>query len=157
MSRMLNKKTAAIVSVLFLVAAGGAYAYFSQSGGGTGTATTGTGVDIVVTQVSTPTGLTPGSGTQALSGTFTNPNTSPVHIVSVTAALAAPTGGAGTCTVANYRINTPTTTFGTPLVVAANGGTGNWSGPTIEMLDTGVNQDGCKGATVNITYTTATV
>jgi hypothetical protein len=156
MSRMLNKKTAAIVSVLFLIAAGGAYAYFTQSGTGDGTATTGSGTGITVNQTSTVSALTPGSTAQALSGTLSNSNPGRVHVVSVTATLLSIQGSPAGCSIADYQINDPTYTYPTPIDLA-NGTGGAWSGPTIVMLDRNQNQDGCKGATVNIHYTTSSV
>ena len=156
MSRMLNKKTAAIVTVLFLVAAGGAYAYFTQTGSGSGTAATGSGSTVTVNQTSSITGLTPGSTPQALSGTFDNPNPGSVHVATVSATVSSVTGGAGgtpACTVTDYAI------AGSPLTVnatiIAGNGVGTWGGGgtlTIAMVDKGTNQDACKGATANITY-----
>jgi hypothetical protein len=155
MSRMLNKKTAAIVSVLFLIAAGGAYAYFTQSGTGSGTAATGSGTGITVNQTSTPANLTPGSTPLALSGTFTNTNSGSVGVATITATVTSVTGSVGTpaCTATDYAI------AGSPLAVnatiAAGTGVGGWGGGgtlTIAMVDKVTNQDACKGATANITY-----
>ena len=154
MSRMLNRKSAAIVGVLVLFAAAGAYAYFTQTGTGDGTAATGSGTGVVVIQTSTVTELTPGSAAQPLSGNFNNPNPGTVRVVSVTASLQSVTGGAGgtpACTIADYQINNPTAAVN--LTIAAGNGVGSWSGPTIQMLDPNTNQDACKGATVNVQYT----
>lgn len=158
MSRMLNKKSAAFVTVLLLVAAGGAYAYFTQTGSGSGTATTGSGSAITVNQTSSITGLTPGSAPQALSGTFDNPNPGSVRVASVTATLAAGavTDGAGAaitgCDNTDYVIAGATTTVNQTLT--PGNGVGTWSGPTLAMVNkTGSNQDACKGAIVHVTYT----
>jgi len=37
--------------------------------------------------------------------------------------------------------------------VASGTGVGSWSGLTIQLLNTAANQDNCKGATANISYT----
>lgn len=159
MSRVLNRKNSAIIGVAFLLVAAGAYAYWTQIGTGSDTAATGTGSAIIVNQTTNPVNLAPNSGTQPLSGNFDNPNPGTVMVASVTAALASISGGGsdGTidaCTIADYRINNAmTTTISNGGVIASGNAVGTWSGPTIEMLDRPESQDNCKGATVNITYT----
>jgi hypothetical protein len=54
------------------------------------------------------------------------------------------------CATSNYQLN------GFPLSIAGEvlaNDTSTWTGTSIQLLNTGVNQDGCKGATANITYT----
>ena len=138
-----------------LVAAVGAYAYWTNSGSGSGSAATGTNVAVTVVQTSTVSGLSPGSTPQALSGNFNNTNATPVYVTSVTASIASITGSVGTpaCTAADYQINSPTALVNAE--VPSGTAVGSWSGPTIEMLNTGANQDACKNATVNLTYTSA--
>ncbi|MEA2156405.1 MAG: hypothetical protein QOE11_2545 [Solirubrobacteraceae bacterium] len=153
MTRKFNRKALAIGAVFALLAAGGAYAYWTQTGSGTGTAATGSGSAIVVNQTTTVSALSPASTPQALSGNFNNPNPGTVRVATVTASLASISGGAGgtpACTTADYRINNPTATVN--ATIASGNGVGSWSGPTIEMLDAATNQDACKGATVNISY-----
>jgi hypothetical protein len=153
MSRMFNRKSAVVVGVLFLLSAAGAYAYFTQTGSGSGTATTGSAAGITVVQTSTPSGLTPGSAPQALSGNFTNPGGA-VHVATVTAALGSVTNALGDpidgCTTSDYQINSAHPTIN--LTIAGGTGVGAWSGPTLQMLDSGANQDACKGAIVHVTY-----
>ncbi len=157
MSRFMNKKSIVVVGVAFLLAAAGAYAYWTQAGTGSGTAATGSGVGITVNQTSTVTALTPASTPQALSGTFTNTNPGNVTVASVTATLDSITGGLGgtpACTIADYQINNATTTtISASGLIPSGTGVGTWSGPTIQMLDSATNQNACKGATVNISYT----
>jgi hypothetical protein len=154
MSRVFNRKSVAVVGVLFLLSAAGAYAYFTQTGSGSATATTGSTAPITVVQTSTISALTPGSTAQALSGKFNNPGGA-VHVTSVTATLASVTDALGDpiggCTTADYQINTPHPTI--DLTIAGGNGVGAWSGPTLQMLDSGANQDACKGAIVHVTYT----
>jgi len=152
-----RKRSVVIGIVAALAVAAGAYAYWTQTGSGSGTAATGSGTAITVNQTSTVTNLSPASTPQALSGTFDNPNSGTVHVTSVTATLASVTGGAGgtpACTIADYQINnSPTTTISAAGQIPAGTGVGTWSGPTIQMLDSATNQNACKGATVNISYT----
>jgi hypothetical protein len=151
-----KKRSIVIALVAALALSAGAYAYWTQSGSGTGSASTGSGTGITVNQTSVVSDLSPGSTPQALSGTFTNLNAGTVQVASVTATLASVTGGAGgtpECTIADYQINNPTTTtISGGGVIASGTGVGSWSGPTIQMLDSGTNQDACKGATVNVSY-----
>lgn len=154
MFRKINRKTLAIGAVLLLAAAG-AYAYWTGGGSGSGSAATGTTVGLTVTQTTTPTGLVPGGPTKALAGKFNNTNDGPVYVNEVNASISSVTGPNITvpnpCTAADYQLN------GFPVQVDAevDSGTaqGDWSGASIELLNTSSNQDGCKGATVNIAYT----
>ncbi|MEP6478897.1 MAG: hypothetical protein ABJB03_05865 [Rhodoglobus sp.] len=142
-----SKKILAIaaVTVLMLGGAGAAYAYWTAQGTGTGTGTTGTSQAINVVQTSTVTNLRPGGAPQALSGTFTNLNSAPVSITSVTATVAS-TSNVG-CTAADYVI-AGTITFTNPVDTGSA-----WSGATIAFLNSAsLNQDACKNATVNISY-----
>jgi hypothetical protein len=154
-----SKKTTAIVAagLLTVATAGGAYAYWTSSGSGSGSATTGTTATITVNQVGVPTGLYPsavGVGTQELSGTFTNSNASPVTITSVTATVTSISGG-GTadathpaCVPADYAIAGTSGANTVPVGTLV----GSWTGLNIQMVDNGLNQDTCKGATPIITY-----
>jgi hypothetical protein len=152
MSRLLHNKKITVLAVIgLLVAAGGAYAFWTQVGSGSGTATTGTSTALTIAQTSTVTALSPGAAAQALSGTITNPATGTVHVTSVTATLSAtglPTG----CTTSDYLITNPVATVNADV---AAGASTTWSGPTLKMVDTGVNQDLCKNATVTISYTSS--
>ena len=152
MFRKLNRKTVSVIGAVFLLAAVGAYAYWTGGGTGSGSAATGTSVAITVTQTSTPSGLYPGGPNAALSGTFTVPSASTVHVNEINATIASVTGpnidGSNPCDENDYRLN------GFPVVVNAAVTDGDpWSGASIQLLNSGTNQDGCKGATVGLTYT----
>lgn len=148
--RGLGKKTVAIVVgiVIAVVGAGVAFAFWTTGGSGTGTATTGTNATITVNQTSTITGLAPGSPAQTLSGTFTNNNTAPVFVTSVSATVTG-TSDPG-CTATDYTI-----AGSAPVNAQVPVGTGgSWTGLTIAFNNkVGTNQDACKNATVNIAYT----
>jgi hypothetical protein len=155
MSHLIKHKALAVFStVVVLAAACGAYAYWTNGGSGSGSAATGTNNAIVITQTSTPTGLYPGGSPAALAGKFNNTNAGPVHVNEVNATLSSVTGPnitVGTpCTVDDYVLD------GFPVQVDADvtSGTavGAWSGGSIAMVESGANQDGCKGATINLTY-----
>jgi hypothetical protein len=146
----IEKKAVAIAAgvVILVVAAGVAYAYWTNTGSGTGEATTGTNDSLVINQTSTITGLAPGEPAQVLSGTFDNPNDSPVFVTEVTATVTG-TDQDG-CDATDYTIG------GSAPVnaqVPSGDGVGSWSGPTIQFNNKpGANQDACKNAVVAIAY-----
>ena len=150
-----KKKTAVATIALMMVTGGAAVAYWSVGGSGTGTAQTGSTVDITVVQTSTVSGLAPGGSAQTLSGTFTNPNPGPVHVMTVTASIASITLAAGvpagTCDNTDFTLSNAAMTVNAEI---PNGtAQGSWSGATIQFNNKATNQDGCKGATVNLAYT----
>ncbi len=157
MPRVKSKKLAIVTgAVVVLGGTGIAYAYWSAGGSGTGSASTGTTVAITANQTTTVTAMAPGDSAQALSGNFDNPNSGPVYVTSVTASIAsvvkatgAPTGA---CTAADYTLAGAVMTVGAQ--VPAGTAQGAWTGATIKFNNSAVqNQDGCKGATVNLAYT----
>jgi hypothetical protein len=151
-----SKKVIAGGLAASVLTGGGAYAYWTGGGGGTGAAGTASGTMALTVSQTALTPMTPGMAAQTLSGTFGNTNTAPVYVATVTASITSVTGGAGACSLSNYSLLEPEMTVGAEVPV---GTLGTWGGvadgATIQMLDTGVNQDGCKGATVNLTYVIA--
>lgn len=150
--RTKSKRSLVIGSAMALLLIGGvAFAYWTNSGSGTGTATTGTNTAISIVQTNSSATLYPGGAPSTLSGTFNNPNTSPVYVNDVTATLASVTGSVGTpaCTVADYELVTPTISI--DAEVAADDTTA-WSGIQVRMLNSSTNQDACKNATINLSY-----
>ncbi len=157
-----KKRTYVLLGVLAVVAAMatvGAYAYWTAAGSGAGSATTGTiTAGITVNQTSSVSGLYPGGLAQALSGNFSNANTSNAYVTSVTASLSSVTmsssavvdAGHPACTVADFQLNNPTTSVGQDITPGA--ANGSWSGPSVQLLNTASNQDNCKNATLNISY-----
>jgi hypothetical protein len=150
-----RKRTLVLLAaaVAAVVAAFGAYAYWTSGGTGTGSAQTTTTADVTVNQTSASSGLYPG-GSVALSGDFDNPNAFPVYISSVTASVDSFSAQADLskdpCTEADFFIS------GSAPVgaqVAAGSAQGAWSGLALEMTNSGANQDNCKSITVPITYT----
>lgn len=142
-------------AALGLISGGAAFAFWTSGGSGTGSASTGDVSPLTVVQTSTITGLAPGLPAQTLSGTFTNPNSGPVYVSTVTASIASVTkaGGApaGTCDATDYTLSNAAMTVNAE-VLADDSST--WSGATIAFNNkASSNQDACKGATVNLSYT----
>jgi hypothetical protein len=158
MKLLKTKKGIALLAVVAVAAisAIGAYAYWTQGGTGVGSATAGDTTAVTVVQDSTTaSNLYPGGPAEDLSGHFTNPNASPVNIASVTAEVTSITG-AGTadtdhpaCSTADFEIGGDSDG---PYTALADDST-EWSGLTISLKETGLNQDTCKGATAHVTYT----
>ncbi len=158
--RRMSRKTIAVAAAAAVVLAGGgiAFAYWTAGGSGTGTAATGTNAPIVAVQTTTVSDMAPGDSAQPLSGNFNNDNPGPVYVSTVTASIAsvdkAPGAPAGTCTASDYTLATPIATVNAE--VPTGDGVGSWSGATIKFNNKPlVNQDACKGATVNLNYVIA--
>ncbi|WNV86086.1 hypothetical protein [Umezawaea sp. Da 62-37] len=154
--RKFSRKFTVVVAgaVLLLAGTGVAYAFWTAGGTGTGSAGTGVSADVVVQQTSTVTAMGPGVAPQTLSGNFDNANTGPVYVTDVTVSIDGVTqalGAVGACTAADYALVNPTMPVNAE--VPAGTGVGAWSGATIAFANSGVNQDGCQGATVNLLYT----
>lgn len=109
----------------------------------------------------TPGSLFPGASA-GLDLQITNPNTKPLSLTNISVALAEVTRSADAvsrnlpCTVADYTL----TQYSGPYPLTVPPGTSSLSGlgvapsglPRVGMLETGTNQDGCKGATLQFTY-----
>ena len=151
--RKYSKRTIAAVAAVTVAGSGLAYAYWTTGGSGSGTTATGTATaNLVVKQVGTLPALVPGLAAQTLSGNFDNPNTSAVYVGTVTASIQSVTPATGlTCTVGDYTLANPTMTVDREIPSGTAQGT--WTGATIAFNSKpDVNQDGCKGATVNLSY-----
>src|SRR5688500_3674060 len=105
MSRLLRQKKVAVIgAVCLLMAAAGAYAYWTAGGGGTGTAATDTTAALTVNQTTVLAPMYPGLAAQTISGTFDNPNDGPIYVGTVTASIGSVTGGAGSCDATDYTL-----------------------------------------------------
>jgi hypothetical protein len=153
--RKLSKKAkfaVAGVTIAAVVGGGTAYAFWSTTGSGTGSAATSTGAsNLTVTQTSVISGLAPGVAAQTISGTVTNNATNNAYVNTVTASIASVTGGAGSCDASDYTLANPVMTVASDL---APGGSTGFTGATLAFNNKATNQDGCKGATVNLAYAT---
>lgn len=140
-----KKFVVALTATSVLAITGVGVAYWTANGSGSGTAATGTSQSVIITQTSAPTGLGPETGTQPLSGTFTTGDDKPTFVEQVTATVTG-TNKVG-CGPTDYLIGQPTVTH---AQVVSNDA---WGGGTIEFVNKATNQDACKDATVNISYT----
>jgi len=153
MRRFSKKFTMVVVGAFVLVAgAGVAYAFWTAGGSGSGTASTATGVNVTVVQTPLSTAMAPGVAPQTLSGTFTNNTGAPVNVATVTASIGSVVPvGVAVCVAGNYTLANAVMTVGAQIPTGT--GQGTWTGATIVFTDDPlVNQDGCKGATVNLAY-----
>ncbi|MGZ3676887.1 MAG: hypothetical protein ACXVCO_21485 [Ktedonobacterales bacterium] len=161
MLRKFSKKRviAALGIVAALALAAGAYAFFTSGGSGTGSAGVGTASAVTVHQTTTVSGLLPGGPSVALAGNFDNPGSGPVQLAAVTGAVTSVTPLAGHTLAANGKPDCTTGDFqvtGTSTVpgsIAVGNGIGAWSGLSVSMKETNLNQDNCQGASIAITYT----
>lgn len=153
----LSKKVAALVSGAAIVVAssgGVAFAYWSTTGSGTGTATTSSGAaNLAVLQTSTISNMYPGDAPQSIAGSVTNNAANSAFVQKVVVSVSSVTqaaGATGTCDASDYALTTPEMTVGKDI---AAGKSESFSGASIQFNNkSGSNQDGCKGATVNLAY-----
>jgi hypothetical protein len=159
-SKMFTKKRvlAALSAVSILVVAVAAYAYWTTSGSGSGSATAGS--DAGVTVAGNPAdGIYPG-GNKAVTTVITNSSSTQAQYVTnlhVTISIDSSHATAG-CLAADftYKADSEASGASNPHTVSLNqeiaaGSTLSVPGK-VYMADTAVNQDACKGATVNLAY-----
>ena len=138
-----------------LVGGGVAYAFWTTSGSGSGSAATSAGAaDLTVSETNPVSNMFPGDEAQELSGTVTNNAVNAAYVAKVVASISSvtkATGATGTCDATDYTLADPTMLVGQDVPA---GDFVNFSGATIQFNNKAdANQDGCKGATVNLTYT----
>ena len=155
---MRNSKRIKIVAggTAVLMGTGIAFAYWTTSGSGDGTATTSAGEvnQLSFVQTETPADLYPGGPAQPIAGTVTNDGEQDSYVTKVVVTIDSITqaaGAVGGCTADDYLINDGEMLVGEDL---ASGVSADFSGASIEFVnDELANQDGCKDATVNLTFT----
>ena len=158
--RRRKRKKAAIIGITgALVIAGGlaAYAYWTASGTGTGDATHATPISVGFVQDAAITNRSPANTTPTnITGhiTFTG-GAAKAYIGTIVPAVDSITGG-GSAPLASTA-DDYTLTNGGFNAEASAGGAGTTANSvtfgTIVFNDTSLNQDKCKGATVNLTFT----
>jgi hypothetical protein len=156
MSKFTKKPAIILGLVATLAIATGAYAYFTAGGSGTGTASAQNAqTPLVVKQTSSPTAMFPGDSAQTLSGNFNNPNSGPIYVGTVTAAIASVKTAGGDpvvgCDASDFTLTNAAMTVNAE--VAAGTANGAWTGAKIQFNNKNSNQDACKGVTVNLAYT----
>jgi hypothetical protein len=144
----------AIALVAVIAVSGVAYAYWTAGGTGGGSATAANGVTVTVNQTTVLNPMYPGLAAQTISGNFTNTTGASVLVPSVTASIASVTPlGAGPCTPGDFTLANATATVGVQVPVGSPELTVTWTGPTIMFNNkVGVDQNGCKSATVALAY-----
>lgn len=156
--RLLRFGIVLALALAIAVIAGRWLAEQNAAPGGTAEAEGSTSIDnwtslpIVIKQTAELADLYPGAAAQMLSGTFSNTGTGSVYIGSIEATLAEVTGGQGSCSLAGYELLNPIMPVNRSIPVGTD--VGEWSGAMIRMIDESGKQDGCKLATVKISYIT---
>jgi hypothetical protein len=134
-----------------LLTGGVAFAFWSSTGTAGGTAEVAPdATNLTVTQIGTPTGLFPGGSPVDIVAKVDNPSGTAIQLTDVTVTVTDVVDGLG----ASIGAGCPTTDFAIAdtsyagELIAAGGTSGNETVATIQLLETGVNQDDCKGADV---------
>jgi len=152
--RIIRKRALiAIAALAVLAVTGAAFAYFTTSGEGKGSAAVGTSSAVSITQLGSVTNLQPGGEAQAVDFAITNPLETKQFIskveVSISSIEAPNAVGGLTCTEADFKLTQPN-------AINKDLSTGETkfspSGAKIAMVDSESNQDGCKEATVHLTF-----
>lgn len=146
--RKFSKKQYLIAGAAAVVVAAGtgaAYAYWSSTGTGHGSATTGTSSNFVVTVDQITAGdLTPGGATDTVGFSVNNPGSGVQNLAAAVATVAS-TSDPG-CTAADFAVSDTTIALG-----EINPGDTVDGTFTVQMINrSGVNQDACKGVTVDL-------
>jgi hypothetical protein len=155
--RLKTKKGIAILAVLVLAAVGAvaAYAFFTASGSGTATAGVGGPTALTIVQKGTITGLLPGGPAAPVDFTITNPTSGDEGIGDVIVKVESTSAGTH-CLPSNFVVNQHYVSGPTEIDAGQTYDStldpGPHSGTTIQMIETGVSQDGCEGATVNLSF-----
>jgi len=147
-----TRRRIAIVSAVVVALAGGgaALAYFTSSGSGTGSASVGTATNWTVSQpIDTSHGLLPGSGSEVLTFTVTNPGSGAQAFNSVTATVVSDAGAVDAQGTAVPGCQpgwfTAQPTSDPSLHASIPGGGTATVQVTVTMTDSGTNQDACQG------------
>ena len=151
-----KKKGVAVFAAAALsvsVASGVAYAYWTAQGTGAGSAAVATTVPLIVSQHASTTHLTPGGDPVALSGSVENPNDSAIRVSGVKVTVGNMPGTS--CSPRDFLITGSVAPFDLAATPAGVGWkiSGEWKGLNIQMINTGANQDGCKGLNVPLIFT----
>jgi hypothetical protein len=148
-----KKKILIAGTAIVAIGAGTAFAYWSTTGSGSGSGATSAGASsLVITQTSTISNMFPGDAAQSIAGTVKNTAENAAYVNTVTVSIASvdkAAGATGDCDASDYTLASPVMTIAQDL---AAGATKTFSGATIKFNNKAANQDGCKGATVNLAY-----
>jgi hypothetical protein len=141
---------AALAVAAILAVAGGAYAYFSTTGSGTVTATVGSGSALTI-KGTVSGNLYPGSSANV---TFTvdNPSSGKQRVGTISLEKITADAGHSTCSVVTTGGNPDFSMAGVAVNAVYGPGNNQAVTPTgsLTMNETGINQDGCQGATLTV-------
>jgi hypothetical protein len=160
MKKHLSKRrviVAAFVVLALAIASSVAYAYFTSTGSGSGSAAVGTaGNNLVVTGTPDATALTPGGPGSVISFTVQNPSNFNQKISSIHLASITPDGVHGSCaTVLGTDFSMGNVGVGAGGNIAPNAAAQALTETgTLNMLDSGISQNACQGATLTLTFST---
>lgn len=152
MRKHLNKKIAAVaLGAIAVSGTGVAYAYWTTTGAGTGSATAGTdapGDAVKLVQVGTLTGVYPGGSAKTVSVQAENPAAFDQAVGNVTVTVEDVPG----CDAGNWKVTETPDTLG---IVTAGATSMPKVVASVQLLETGANQDGCKLAEPVLTFVSA--
>jgi hypothetical protein len=154
-----SKKRVTAVGVLTaatLLGGGVAVAYWTSTGSGTGEATVGSAGDNISVSGSVDGTLSPGGPAATVSFTATNPENfsqklTTIHLDSIDADDA----GCATVLGTDFSMADVTVRAEEGELGALDADVDLTDQGTLEMLDSGVNQDDCQGATLTLNFTTS--
>ena len=153
-----SKKRVTAIGVLTaatMLGGGMAVAYWTSTGSGTGEATVGSAGDNISVSGTVAGTLSPGGPAATVSFTATNPENfsqklTTIHLDSIDA------DDAGCATVLGTDFSMADVTVGADGELGALDANVDLTDQgTLEMLDSGVNQDDCQGATLTLNFTTS--
>lgn len=106
-----------------------------------------------IAQSGPPPLLYPGAGPSHLPVTLINPNEGPIQVTSLSATVTA--GPAGCDPAANVRVEPSPVSPADPLLIRAGGTLPVTAAqaPTIEVVESGTNQDACRGGSFSLSFT----
>jgi hypothetical protein len=140
--------------VVAVIVAVGATAYFTTTGSGTGSASVGTSSALTITQVGSVSNLLPGGPSEPVEYSVTNTSAGHQYVGPVTVSISSVTGpnitGGTPCDSSDFTLVQPTDTPGDLAPGATY--TSSPSGASIQMINKPSSQDGCKNATVHLSF-----
>jgi hypothetical protein len=153
-----SKKAIVLLSVLVVVAisAIGAYAYFTSNASGNGSASVGTSTPLTILQTNTLSALLPNSAPHTVAFDIANAagnGAQNLGKVTISAWVVTPLGS-NVCGHDDFSVTAPASAVGT-IADGATFHSAAASQPSIQLNDTGLNQDGCQGASLALTLSAA--
>lgn len=137
----MRKRVLVLGIVASLAIAGAAFAYFTNSGSGTGSATVGTSDAITLASDSVGP-LYPGGADAPVTVDITNPGSGAQYVGTVSGSVA----DNGGCLGSWFEVDAA------PYAASLAAGASDSAETLVRMIDSGTNQDVCKGKTMTINW-----